>query len=182
MGWEGDCEPRPCRSASSPEMGIRGGPFPGPQIRLGPLGRPAWLRSRPAQELPLLGKDPASSCSRTRSRWWRLFTALGPGNPRARMDCWGLWEAGEEWSYGVGPSSRCGEVTTVRFLARLFCCVVLAKLHSLHSVGDFSALGRTHLSEERPQFPHLQPGKRDLSCLSPWQPQGWTQTASFRSC
>lgn len=90
---------------------------------------------------------------------------LCPGNP---LVCRGLWEAGEERWYGVGLSSWDGEVTVVQFQGRLVCCVMLAKLHSLRSVNDCSALGMAHLSRERPQLPHLQTGNKNFSCLVGW--------------
>lgn len=98
------------------------------------------------------------------------------------MNRWRLWAAGEERWYGGGLRSWCGEVTVATFQFSLLGSVMLAKLHSLCSVNDFSGLGMAYCSSERPQFPHLQIGDKDFSCLSCWQPQGWMQTASFYSC
>lgn len=63
------------------------------------------------------------------------------------------------------PKDRVG-VPVVKSQFSLFCCVILEKVHSLHSVSDFSPLGMAYLSDERPPFPHLQKGNRDLSCLA----------------
>lgn len=160
-------------------MGIRGGPLPGPQTRLGPLGRPSPALLPPRPGTSSVRQEP---CFLLFTEQKQVAVAMHRpclGNP---LVCWGLWEVGEEKWYGVGLSSWGGEVTVVQFQGRLFCCVMLAKLHSLHSVNDCSALGMAHLSHERPQLPHLQTGNRDFSCLSGWQPQGWMLTASFQSC
>lgn len=136
-GWAGGREPWPRRSVSSPEMGVRGGPLPGPHTGPGPWGRPSWPRSRPAQELPLLGKGPVSSCSRNRSRWRWLFTTLGPEDPQAQKCCWGSRMLGRRGGVGCLPGDSCGGAC-VKSQLSLFCCVTLEKSYSLYSVNDFS--------------------------------------------
>lgn len=159
-----------CRLPSGPELGTGGGPLPGPRTGPGPPGRPSWPRARPAQELPLLGKGPASSCwwSSGRRQW--LFTAPGPG----AMRCWGLGEAEERRGCGVHLSSRerGGEVKPVCGRTPAQPLLLCAGGRSLHSVNGFRPLGMAQLSDERPWFSHPQKGNGAPAYLSCLQPQG----------